>query len=182
MDGNTLCVTLPVLWDSFQCLNTSYCTSSLFPQRKRHSDGSQQIVCCASRAFKFLYLLEVLSSNKQNFHQTLRSLVLCRDCLSCDSLLADFCHKPAGQQETLLPPLEVLASKIHETGDELLSLPLWQPCPPKWRVVPSKQELPPAHWRCSFEISVSGLQLLFTSFSLHGIAVMSVFLHAPCPS
>lgn len=41
MDGNTLCVTLPVLWDSFQCLNTSYCTSSLFPQRKRHSDGSQ---------------------------------------------------------------------------------------------------------------------------------------------
>lgn len=120
MDGNTLCVTLPVLWDSFQCLNTSYCTSSLFPQRKRHSDGSQQIVCCASRAFKFLHLLEVLSSNKQNFHQTLRSLVLCRDCLSCDSLLTDFCHKPAGQQETLLPPLEVLASKIHETGDELL--------------------------------------------------------------
>jgi len=41
--------------------------------------------------------------------------ILCRDCFSGGSLLSGFCHSPAGQQETLLHLLEVLARMMHIT-------------------------------------------------------------------
>lgn len=104
--GNALCGHLAsAMRSSFQCLSTSYCNSSLFPQHKMYSNDSQQIVWCVSRAVYFFHLFQVLSSDKHNFYQTLRCPVLCRDCLSCGSLLRLLPHTcRAGVTETLLPP------------------------------------------------------------------------------
>lgn len=116
MGGNTLCVTLLMLWDQ------DFNVSVLPVAAKVCFCSTRDIQMTASR-------LNTVPAGQLNsiisykcFHWTNKVFIklweisiLCRDCFNGGSLLSGFCHSPAGQQETLLHLLEVLARMMHIT-------------------------------------------------------------------